>query len=120
MFLERGCWSIARVFVVLARVRGEHDKGHGETDDILEIISTDSLQSILACLFMRVALVFGAQCHGESVFMPCPMEIKPKQLILCGLPTATVAGVRHYVTPQIKGDILFLMVKLTKRPCCPT
>jgi alpha/beta superfamily hydrolase len=24
------------------------------------------------------------------------------------LPTATVAGVRHYVTPHIKGDILFI------------
>src|SRR5690606_35550999 len=30
------------------------------------------------------------------------------KVILCGLPTATVDGLRHYVTPQIKGDILFI------------
>ena len=37
-----------------------------------------------------------------------PVELQPSKVILCGLPTATVAGLRHYVTPQIKGDILFI------------
>ena len=54
----------------------------------------------------------GGFSFGAHVMVKCyaalPVELQPSKVILCGLPTATVAGLRHYVTPQIKGDILFI------------
>jgi alpha/beta superfamily hydrolase len=54
----------------------------------------------------------GGFSFGAHVMAKCyhalPSELRPIQTILCGLPTATVAGVRHYQTPEIKGDILFI------------
>ena len=51
-------------------------------------------------------------CAKVDVMAKCydalPSELRSIQTILCGLPTATVAGVRHYQTPEIKGDILFI------------
>lgn len=106
MFLERGCMVYRPSFRGSGQSTGEHDKGHGETDDILEIIQQ------IRCKHISLPFYAGGFSFGAHVMAKCfhalPDEIKPKQLILCGLPTATVAGVRHYVTPQIKGDILFL------------
>lgn len=106
MFLERGCMVYRPSFRGSGQSTGEHDKGHGETDDILEIIQQ------IRCKHISLPFYAGGFSFGAYVMAKCfhalPDEIKPKQLILCGLPTATVAGVRHYVTPQIKGDILFL------------
>ena len=44
-----------------------------------------------------------AKCHAQL-----SPELQPVQLILCGLPTATVVGLRHYKTPEIQGDILLI------------
>ena len=49
---------------------------------------------------------------GSHVLAKCfaqlEPELRPVQLILCGLPTATVVGLRHYKTPEIQGDILLI------------
>ncbi|MDD2946485.1 MULTISPECIES: hydrolase [unclassified Acinetobacter] len=106
MFLERSCIVYRPSFRGSGQSTGEHDKGHGETDDILEIIQQIRCKHI-NLPFYAAGFSFGAHVMAKC-FHVLPDEIKPKQLILCGLPTATVAGVRHYVTPHIQGDILFL------------
>lgn len=85
---------------------GVHDEGFGETDDILEVIKYARSQHI-GLPFYAGGFSFGAHVMAKS-YAALPVELQPKQTILCGLPTATVAGVRHYVTPEIKGDILFI------------
>ncbi|MGE8540000.1 alpha/beta hydrolase [Acinetobacter sp. ANC 3813] len=106
MFLERGCIVYRPSFRGVGQSHGEHDEGYGETDDVLDVI-----QHVRA---MHTTLPFyaGGFSFGAHVMAKCyhslQEEIRPKQTILCGLPTATVAGVRHYVTPAIKGDILFI------------
>lgn len=106
MFLERGCIVYRPSFRGSGQSDGLHDEGHGETDDMLEAIKQIRSKHI-SLPFYAGGFSFGAHVMAKS-YHALPDEIKPKQMILCGLPTATVAGVRHYVTPAIKGDILFI------------
>ncbi len=106
MFLERGCIVYRPSFRGSGQSIGVHDEGFGETDDILEAIKQMRSKHI-SLPFYAGGFSFGAHVMAKS-YHALPDEIKPKQLILCGLPTATVAGLRHYVTPEIKGDILFI------------
>ena len=106
MFLERGCIVYRPSFRGSGQSIGVHDEGFGETDDTLEVIKQMRCKHI-GLPFYAGGFSFGAHVMAKS-YHALPDEIKPKQLILCGLPTATVAGLRHYVTPEIKGDILFI------------
>src|SRR5690606_30295267 len=85
---------------------GIHDEGFGETDDVLEVIRFARNQHIALPLYAG-GFSFGAHVMAKS-YAALPVELQPKQPILCGLPTATVAGIRHYMTPAIKGDLLFI------------
>lgn len=106
MFLERGCIVYRPSFRGSGQSTGAHDEGHGETDDVLDVI-----QHVRAS-HVKLPFYAGGFSFGAHVMAKChhllQEEIRPKQTILCGLPTATVAGVRHYVTPAIQGDILFI------------
>ncbi len=106
MYLERGCVVYRPSFRGSGQSEGVHDEGFGETDDILEVIKYARSQYI-GLPFYAGGFSFGAHVMAKS-YAALPVELQPKQTILCGLPTATVAGVRHYVTPEIKGDILFI------------
>ncbi|MDM1245421.1 alpha/beta hydrolase [Acinetobacter indicus] len=106
MYLERGCVVYRPSFRGSGQSEGVHDEGFGETDDILEVIKYARSQHI-GLPFYAGGFSFGAHVMAKS-YAALPVELQPKQTILCGLPTATVAGVRHYVTPEIKGDILFI------------
>ncbi|MFV5491148.1 hydrolase [Acinetobacter sp. ASP199] len=106
MFLERGCVVYRPSFRGSGQSDGIHDEGHGETDDVLEVIKFARTQHI-GLPFYAGGFSFGAHVMAKSYAM-LPVELQSKQMILCGLPTATVAGLRHYVTPHVKGDILFL------------
>ena len=106
MYMERGCVVYRPSFRGSGQSEGIHDEGFGETDDVLEIIRFARSQHI-GLSFYAGGFSFGAHVMAKS-YAALPVELQPKQTILCGLPTATVAGIRHYVTPAIKGDILFI------------
>ena len=54
----------------------------------------------------------GGFSFGSHVLAKCQAqlseELRPKQLVLCGLPTGSVVDLRYYKTPAIDGDILFV------------
>lgn len=106
MFLERGYIVYRPSFRGSGQSEGVHDEGFGETEDILTVIKHVRLQH-LSLPFYVGGFSFGAHVMAKA-YHALPDEIQPEQVILCGLPTATVAGLRHYVTPAIKGDILFI------------
>ncbi|AYO54865.1 alpha/beta hydrolase [Acinetobacter wuhouensis] len=103
---EQDCIVYRPSFRGSGQSEGVHDEGFGETDDILAVIKhVRQLHKSLP--FYVGGFSFGAHVMAKAYYH-LPDEIKPKQVILCGLPTATVDGVRHYETPAIKGDILFV------------
>lgn len=103
---EQGCVVYRPSFRGSGQSEGIHDEGFGETDDTLEVIRhVRDLHKGLP--FYAGGFSFGAHVMAKS-YHALPEELRPRQLILCGLPTATVQGLRHYVTPEIKGDILFI------------
>ena len=106
MYLERGCVVYRPSFRGSGQSEGVHDEGYGETDDILEVIKFARSQNV-SVPFYAGGFSFGAHVMVKA-YAATPVELQPKQAIICGLPTATVAGIRHYVTPPIKGDILFV------------
>lgn len=106
LLVEQGCIVYRPSFRGSGESHGEHDEGHGETDDILTVID-HARKAHITLPFYAGGFSFGAHVMAKS-YAALPDELKPKQTILCGLPTATVAGVRHYVTPPLKGDILFI------------
>lgn len=106
MYLERGCVVYRPSFRGSGLSHGTHDDGFGETEDTLVVIQHARQQHITQA-FYAGGFSFGAHVMAKSMAL-LPVELQPKQTILCGLPTATVAGIRHYETPAIKGDILFI------------
>lgn len=106
MYLERGCVVYRPSFRGSGASEGVHDEGFGETDDVLDVIKFARQQHITVP-FYAGGFSFGAHVMVKA-YAALPVELQPKQAMICGLPTATVAGVRHYVTPPIKGDILFI------------
>lgn len=106
MYLERGCVVYRPSFRGSGLSHGTHDDGFGETEDTLVVIQHARQQHITQA-FYAGGFSFGAHVMAKSMAI-LPVELQPKQTILCGLPTATVAGIRHYETPAIKGDILFI------------
>ena len=103
---EEGCIVYRPSFRGSGQSEGIHDEGFGETDDILEVIRHVRMKHI-GFPFYAGGFSFGAHVMAKC-YHALPDELKPKQLVLFGLPTATVQGLRHYVTPAIKGDILFI------------
>lgn len=103
---EEGCIVYRPSFRGSGQSEGIHDEGFGETDDILEVIRHVRMKHI-GLPFYAGGFSFGAHVMAKC-YHALPDELKPKQLVLFGLPTATVQGLRHYVTPAIKGDILFI------------
>ena len=106
IFNERGCVVYRPSFRGSGESAGVHNDGFAETDDLLQVI-----QHVRA-LHANVPFFAGGFSFGAHVMAKCvdalSDELRPRQMVLCGLPTATVAGLRHYKTPEIKGDILFL------------
>ena len=106
MFLERDCVVYRPSFRDSGLSEGFHDKGYGETKDTLAVIQFARSKHI-GKTFYAGGFSFGAHVMAKA-YAELPIELQAKQMILCGLPTATVAGKRFYVTPPIKGDILFI------------
>ncbi|MQW92957.1 hydrolase [Acinetobacter wanghuae] len=106
MFLERGYMVYRPSFRGSGQSEGVHDEGFGETEDVLDVIKF-ARQSHPHLPFYAGGFSFGAHVMAKA-FDSLAVEIRPKQMILCGLPTATVAGLRHYQTPALQGDIMFL------------
>ena len=103
---EQGCVVYRPSFRGSGQSESVHDEGFGETEDNLAVIRhVRSLHPNLP--FYTGGFSFGAHVMAKS-YNALAEELRPKQMILCGLPTATVQGLRHYVTPEIKGDILFI------------
>ena len=106
IFNEMGCVVYRPSFRGLAGSEGTHDQGHGETDDIMAVIEYARAK--------HAGLTFyaGGFSFGSHVLAKCQAqlseELRPKQLVLCGLPTGSVVDLRHYKTPAIDGDILFV------------
>lgn len=106
LMLECGCVVYRPSFRGSGLSHGLHDQGHGETEDTLNIIQhVRNLHPQLP--FYAGGFSFGAHVMVKAYNL-MHKEDRPVKLILCGLPTATVASVRHYVTPEIQGDILFI------------
>lgn len=106
ILVEQGCIVYRPSFRGSGQSEGIHDEGFGESDDILAVIQHVRLLH-KGLSFYVGGFSFGAHVMAKA-YHALPDEIKPKQVILCGLPTATVDGIRNYVTPEIKGDILFV------------
>lgn len=106
MLLEQGCIVYRPSFRGSGQSEGIHDEGFGETEDVLELIKYARAQHPHLA-FYAGGFSFGAHVMAKA-YDSLAIEIRPKQMILCGLPTATVAGLRHYQTPAIQGDIMFL------------
>lgn len=107
IFNEMGCVAYRPSFRGAGQSDGEHDNGIGETEDMLQVIAQIK-QKYPNLPFYAGGFSFGAfvmaKCHNIL-----DEQQRAKKLILCGLPTADVyvAGLRHYKTPEITGDILF-------------
>lgn len=106
ILVENGCVVYRPSFRGSGQSEGVHDEGHGETDDVLKVIHHARLQHA-GLPFYAGGFSFGAHVMAKC-YDALPSELRSIQTILCGLPTATVAGVRHYQTPELKGDILFI------------
>ncbi|WP_173911139.1 alpha/beta hydrolase [Acinetobacter sp. Marseille-Q1618] len=106
IFNQNGCIVYRPFFRGLGQTEGTHDDGFGETDDILAVIQH------LYRLHPELNFYAGGFSFGAHVLAKCnvqlPPQHKPKQMILCGLPTARVRGIREYKTPHLQGDILFI------------
>ncbi len=106
MYLAYGCVVYRPSFRGSGQSAGVHDEGFGETDDIATLVR-HARQLHLGLPFYAGGFSFGAHVMVK-VCADLPVELRPKQAIICGLPTATVAGLRHYQTPNLSGDILFV------------
>lgn len=106
IYLEHGCVVYRPSFRGSGQTQGQYDQGIGETQDILAVIEYARQEH------PHLAFYAGGFSFGAHVLAKChvalPLEQQAQQMILCGLPTSTVAGTRHYVTPEINGDILFI------------
>ncbi|MFC2998003.1 alpha/beta hydrolase [Acinetobacter sichuanensis] len=106
IFTQNDCIVYRPYFRGLGQTAGLHDDGFGETDDILTLIS--HLQTLHPQLpFYAAGFSFGAHVLAKC-FVQLDEKNKPKQMILCGLPTAKVRGIREYQTPFLQGDLLFI------------
>lgn len=103
---ERGCVVYRPFFRGAGESEGVHNEGFGETDDILCVIE-HARQQHAHLPFYAGGFSFGAHVMAKAYHALSP-ELRPLQMVLCGLPTATVAGLRHYETPDLKGDILLI------------
>ena len=106
LFAEQGCIVYRPNFRGVGQSTGVHDDGFGETEDMLNLI--EQLQQRHPELpFYAAGFSFGAhvlaKCQARLA-----AELKPKQMILCGLPTAEVAGLRRYDTPAVQTDLLLI------------
>ena len=106
ILVEEGCIVYRPSFRGSGASDGVHDEGFGETEDTLAVIHAVRLKHI-GLPFYAGGFSFGAHVMAKS-YHSLADELKPKQVVLFGLPTATVHGLRHYETPAIKGDILFI------------
>ena len=106
ILVEQGCIVYRPSFRGSGQSDGVHDEGFAETEDTLTVIQHARLLH-KGLPFYVGGFSFGAHVMAKA-YHALPDEIKPKQVILCGLPTSTVDGIRHYETPPIKGDILFV------------
>ena len=106
IFNEMGCVVYRPSFRGLGGSEGTHDQGHGETDDIMAVIEYAREKHA------GLAFYAGGFSFGSHVLAKCQAQLseeyRPKQLVLCGLPTGSVIELRHYTTPTIEGDILFV------------
>lgn len=101
---ERGCVVYRPFFRGAGQSEGVHNEGFGETDDILAVIEYARSQHP-DLPFYAAGFSFGAHVMAKAYDA---LTDRPLQMVLCGLPTATVQGLRHYVTPDLKGDILLI------------
>ncbi|MEB3767797.1 hydrolase [Acinetobacter sp. MD2] len=103
---EKGCVVYRPNFRGAGLTEGTHEEGFGETHDILAVISQ------LRAHYPNLPLYAGGFSFGAHVLAKCYVALdetqRPKQMILSGLPTAGVKGLRHYETPEINGDLLFV------------
>ena len=106
MYQEHGCVVYRPSFRGSGASEGSHNEGFGETDDMMHVIQ-HAREQHCGLAFYSGGFSFGAHVMAKCLAL-LPIELQPKQSILCGLPTATVAGLRHYQTPSIQGDVLFL------------
>lgn len=106
IFTELGCVVYRPSFRGLNGSEGIHDHGTGETDDILTVIEY-ARQQHPDVTFYAGGFSFGAHVLSKC-YAQLELDQRPKQLILCGLPTGNVISLRQYQTPEIDGDILFV------------
>ena len=106
IFVEQGYVVYRPSFRGSGQSAGVHDDGFGETQDILAVIAH------LRDRYPDLPFYAGGFSFGAHVLAKCQASLdvaqQPRQLILCGLPTGSVIGLRHYQTPDIQGDLLFL------------
>ena len=106
IFTELGCVVYRPYFRGLGGSEGTHDHGQGETDDILTVIEYARQQH------PDLAFYAAGFSFGSHVLANCQAQLnensRPQQLILCGLPTGSVVGLRDYTTPNIHGDLLLI------------
>ena len=106
LLLEQGCIVYRPNFRGVGQSVGVHDDGFGETEDMLNLI--EQLQQRHGGLpFYAAGFSFGAHVLANCQAR-LSAEHKPRQMILCGLPTADVAGLRCYDTPAIQADLLLI------------
>lgn len=106
ILVERGCVVYRPSFRGSGNSNGTHNEGFGETDDILSVIEY-AKQQHFNLPFYAGGFSFGAHVIAKAYDQLTQNE-RPIQLVLCGLPTATVQGLRHYQTPELKGDLLLI------------
>lgn len=106
IFNQNGCIVYRPYFRGLGQTEGIHDNGFGETDDILTVISHLKILHPQQ-QFYAAGFSFGAHILAKC-FAQLEKEHRPKQMILCALPTERVRNIREYHTPLIQGDLLFI------------
>ena len=103
---ERGVMVYRPSFRGVGASAGEHDHGVGESADVLQLVA-DLRAKHVSLPFYAAGFSFGAHVMARAV-AALPDAQKPVQLMLLGLPTGDVIGLRRYETPPVTGDVLLL------------
>lgn len=106
-FRGRNWLAVRPNFRGVGGTAGKHDKGEGETDDILAVV--DALQRQYPNLPLALAgFSFGAFVQARVSATIVARGTPLKGAVFAGMPFGTVQAERQYDTPTVPGDALVI------------
>ena len=107
IFQRRGWLAVRPNFRGVGGTEGHHDRGIGETEDLLAVI--DALRREHPGLPLALAgFSFGAFVHAHVIERLAQLGKPPACTILVGIPCGQVKAQRFYDTPEVPRDALVI------------